>query len=330
MSLEEKVRYSYNEFGQRKPMGRKATDTKKPHFFLHRTFMSEQDLLIIFNTKRCRYSCHFCQLPAKCSQTWIPNEDILAQFEYVVNELKHSLSILDRLTISNDGSIFDTETMSIETLLVIAKCVKELRRVRTLVLESRLEFIELKTIQEISKSVPRAKINILTGFETLTPHIRDEILGKQETLREFEAGLERVAETRADLTAFVLFKPSQKMTDSEALIEASSSIDYLVKQCKDRGVDLTIRLNPMYAAKGSVWAQVAINTLEYKPPKLSDVMKLAFQKAQEGVKIYVGLSTEGLDETWGTYQAREDFSRQLVKQAILFNSGKIPSFKSVK
>ncbi|CAG0960618.1 hypothetical protein METP3_00804 [Methanosarcinales archaeon] len=328
MLLEESVRLLYDELGQRKTMGEGAQNTKKPQFFLHRTFMGEQDLLIIFNTKRCRYMCHFCGLHAKCSSTWISSEDIIAQFEYVMYELKHSLSVLDRVTISNEGSVLDSEIIPLESLLAIAKCIKELRRVHTFVLETRLSFVEPSILQEISKASPKAKINILTGFETLDSHIRDEILGKQETIREFEVGLDKVAETGADLTAFVLFKPSQRMTDSEAFVEANNSINYLIDQCKKRGINLTIRLNPMYAAKGSVWTQIAVNTSDYKPPQLSDVMKLAFQKAREGVKMYIGLSTEGIDESWGTYRARDDYSAELLKQAILFNNGKLSLFQS--
>lgn len=330
MTLQEKVRRLYNEFGQGKTMWVRTPDTKKPYFFLHRTFIGEQDLLIIFNTKRCRYKCHFCQLPSKSSHTSVSGENILSQFEYVMNELKHSLSILDRVTISNDGSVLDTETMPTEILFSISRCVNQLRRVRTFVLETRLEFVVPKIIQQINILVPRAKVNILTGFETLDSHIRDNILDKQETIEDFEVGLDRVAEVGSDLTAFVIFKPSQTMTDSEAIIEASVSIDYLVKQCKNRDIDLTIRLNPMFAAKGSVWSDIAKNTPEYKPPRLTDIMALASHKALEGMKMYIGLSTEGLEDNWGNYRFREDFSSKLIKKIVLFNNGKILSFGGVE
>jgi radical SAM enzyme (TIGR01210 family) len=301
-------------------MGGSSASIKKPHFFLHRTFMGEQDLLIIFNTKRCRYSCKFCQLPDKCSPEWVSCEDILAQFEYAVNELKHSLSVLDRVTISNEGSVFDSDTFPNESLLAIAESVSELRRVRTIILETRLEFVTPSVVQQIKNTNPRAKINILTGFETLDTNIRDNILGKNETLKEFELGLDRVAKANADLTAYIIFKPSQTMSDEEAMMEATASIDYLKKQCEERGIDLTIRLNPMYAAKGSMWTTIAEKTPEYKPPRLTDVLTLAIQKAQEGVKIYIGPSTEGLEVGWGNYQCREDFSPELIKQVIIFNN----------
>lgn len=326
MSLDKKVMRLYNEFGQRKVMGAPAPSVRQPHYFLHRTFLGEQDLVIIFNTKRCRYQCYFCDLPRKSSTSWVSTDDILAQFEYVLNELKHSLSVLDRLTLSNEGSVLDADTFPTDALLTIARCARELRRVRTLVLETRLEFIDCEILRQIREADPRATVNILTGFETKDPHIRDEILFKREPLDVFLKGLDKVAECDAELTAYVLFKPSPMMTDDDAFAEAESSIDFLIEQCQRRGIPLTVRLNPMYAAKHSKWAKIARAMPQYKPPRLTDVLRLATKNAQEGVRIYIGLSTEGLEEPWGNYMAREDYSRELLKQAILFNNGKLIDF----
>ena len=59
------------------------------------------------------------------------------------------------------------------------------------------------------------------------------------------------------------------MTDQEAYIEASNSIDFLVDQCRVRNIPLTIRLNPMYMAKGSRWADIAHMDTNYKPPRFN-------------------------------------------------------------
>jgi hypothetical protein len=260
---------------------------------------------------------------------WVSEQDILDQFEYVLNELKHSLSVLDRITISNNGSVLDQETMPPQSLIKISRCIKEIRRVRTLILETRLEFVDCQTIKKIKEANPKATLDILTGFETLNPRIRDEILGKRESLGVFEDGLNRVAESGVDLTAFVLFKPSPTMTDSEAYLEASASIEYLVEQCKRRNIKLTVRLNPMYAAKGSTWAKVAFATPEYKPPRLSDTLKLALEKRRMGIRIYIGLSTENLDLQGGSYRFREDYSPELLKKAILFNCCRISEVMEV-
>ena len=321
----QQVKELYEKFGQRKPMGDSAPSPWLPHFFLHRTFLGDQDLLIIFNTKRCKYQCHFCQLPAKSSPTLIPGREIVSQFSYVVKELKHSLSVMDRVTFSNEGSVLDPATFPTEAMLEIAEGVGEMRRVRTMVLETRLEFVDSNVLNQIREVAPRVSLNILTGFETHDPYIREKVLYKREPLEVFERGLDHVAAAGAGLTAYVLFKPRWDMSDEEAVAEAEASIDYLAAQTKARGLSLSVRLNPMYAADGSKWARRAHNSPDYQPPRLTDVMRVAEKKRGEGVNIYIGMSTEGLDDG-SNYMAREDYSSALIKPVVLFNSGRINTF----
>ncbi len=326
-TLAEDIRVLYESLGSKKPMGLSAADTKKPHFFLLRTFKGENDLLIIFNTKRCAYQCYFCQLPAKSSKTWISGRDIIEQFKYVIYEVKDALSILDRVTLSNEGSVLDQGTFPSDALLEIADCVHQLRRVRTLVLETRLEYVESKFLQELKRVAMRVSLNILTGFETHDPDIRDNILGKRESLAEFEKGLDQVAASNAYLTAYVLYKPSYEMTDEEAYEEAQKSIDYLARECNGRGIPFSIRLNPMYSADGSRWQKKVANFPQFKPPRLTDVMRLAQKNAERGISIYIGLSTEGLDDG-STYRSRNDFSPELIRPIKIMNENNDSPVKS--
>jgi radical SAM enzyme (TIGR01210 family) len=324
--LTERVRDLYNAFGQRKRMGMPQPDVRKPLFFLHRPFLDDSDLLIIFNTKRCRYQCDFCHLPSKSPRKLVSGDDILAQFEYVLNELKHSLSVMTRLTLSNEGSMLDAQTFPTSALHAIVRCSRELRMVRRLVLETRLEFLDAAVVSELREINPRARFDILTGFETKDQDIRDRLLFKQETLAVFLSGLDTVAASGCELTAYVLFKPSPYLSDDEAFNEAESSIDFLADQCRARHIGLTIRLNPMYAAAGTKWAELARATPAYQPPRLTDVMKLAAKKTREGLRVYIGVSREGLDENWGSYLSRGDYSDKLLRPIKLFNEQKIREF----
>src|SRR4051812_45773775 len=80
----------YDQFGQSKPMGDSAPLPSLPHFFLLRTFAGENDLLVILNTRRCRYRCAFCNLPKKSSRSWVRDVDVVAQFGHVMSECKHA------------------------------------------------------------------------------------------------------------------------------------------------------------------------------------------------------------------------------------------------
>lgn len=317
--LSDKIHQLYRTYGPSKQMGNSTSDPQRPHFFLHRNFLGEQDLAIIFNTKRCQYQCNFCALPYKSSVNWVETESILAQFESVITEIKHSLGVLDRLTIANEGSVFDERTFSTEALFEIIKSVTRLPRLTKIVMETRLEFVDTKRLQEL-KTMSGKKIDILTGFETLDEHIRENILGKREPLESFQLGLDRIAACESELTTYVLLKPSPHMSDAQAISEAERSIDYVAENCNQRNIPFTIRLNPMYVAEKTSWARLAKSLKDYKPPKLTDVIALADKKKSEGIKVYLGLTSEGLSDSQNTYRGREDFSTKLLKQAIIANT----------
>lgn len=72
--------------------------------------------------------------------------------------------------------------------------------------------------------------------------------------------------------------------------------------------------------KKTSWARLAKSLKDYKPPKLTDVIALADKKKSEGIKVYLGLTSEGLSDSQNTYRGREDFSTKLLKQAIIANT----------
>jgi hypothetical protein len=300
-------------------MGKSAEHSSRPHYFLLRPFLADLDLLVILNTKRCRYRCKFCNLPAKSSAIEISAEQIAEQFLYVCREIKHALSVIDRITLSNDGSVLDADTLPLSALETIVRCSSRIRSARRLVLESRLEFASSDLIRHLQEIARHLSLDILTGFETRDEQIREKFLAKRETIEQFERGLDQIARTRVSLTAYVLLKPSPSMTDEAAVQEANRSITYLHEQTECRGIPLTVRLNPMYAARGTPWAAMATKDGRFAPPRLTDVLTVAQGARDRGIRIYIGLSTEGLAFSGGTYMAREDFSRNLLRQAKRFN-----------
>lgn len=321
-SLAAHIAQLYDSFGQRKPMPRSSPDPNLPLFFLLRTFLGENDLLVILNTKRCRYQCAFCQLPAKSTKFFVPDEAVVEQFRFVATELQHSLSIVNRVTLSNEGSVLDEQTLGGTALAQIVAAIGAMRRVRRIEFETRLEFVRPAVLDQLKQAAPRATLGILTGFETVDERIRDEVLKKREPLPMFLEGLDNVAATGAALTAYVLVKPDPRMSDEEGRDEAARTIEFLAAECRRRSInDLTIRLNPMYRAVGSRWARVADATPHYDPPRLTDVMQVAEEAVAEhrDIKVYVGLSTEGLANKAGTYLAREDYTASLIKHVKEFN-----------
>ena len=313
------VRRLFDDFGQRKSMTARPASAREAIYFLVRPFIGDLDVAILLNSLRCRYQCRFCNLPSKSSRVLVSANDLVAQWLSVMRELRHCLSTLDRITISNEGSVLDETTFPVEALDAIASSVGVLRNVRRLVLETRLEFVRAARIRELRAFADPAAITILTGFETLDEGIRDRVLGKREPLDDFLAGLNEVASGGAALNAYVLFKPSWLMTDDDAVSEARASIEFLMKECKERAIPLAVRLNPMYVASGTAWQVQADRAGGFVPPRLTDVLAVAMEFRQRGLPVYLGLTSEGLASASGTYAARDDFSREVLRRAKAFN-----------
>jgi len=314
--LAEKVHALYREFGPSKQMGESSDDTQRPHFFLERVFLGEADLAILFNTRRCQHQCSFCALPFKSTKEYIGQTEIEAQFTSVLHQVKDSLGILNRLTIANEGSVFDERTYPQRALINILTAVSNIPNITRVVFESRHEYFSDDVAKEAS-TVFSGSLNLLTGFETLNAALRRE-LGKDTSIESFETFLDKIASNNWELTTYVLFKPGTRMSDADAYDEASDTINYLSSQCKRRGVPITIRLNLMYLAQGTQFAKRAHEN-GYVPPSLSDVLRLAVDKRNIGIPVYLGLTSEGLAKPEDTYRSRSDFSQQILRAAILNN-----------
>lgn len=312
MDIVEYTKQQYKMFGQSKSMD----NTDGPCFFLQRNFKGEQDLLIIFNTKGCRFNCKYCGLSNKNIEYSTP---LIEQFAYVIGEIRHTLSVLDRITLSNNGSILDFDSVCKDELLYILNSIAQIKNISSVVIETDLRFVNETVLYEIKNILPNIRLNILTGFETLDNRILTEVLGKYRQQVEFENKLSILSMYGCELTAYILYKPDQFMNDEMAYNEALKSINYLDKVCKERNLPLVIRINPMFAAKGTRWAEIAKNTEQYSPPKISDIYRLSME-VQKRIPVYIGLSLEEKNEIWGSYRIHKDATKELLLEIIKFNT----------
>lgn len=305
----------YKQYGQSKNMD----NSNNPCFFLQRKFKEEQDLLIIFKTLPCHSNCKYCNLKNNNYGNLV---SLCEQFAYVIKEMRHSLSVLDRITLSNNGSILNTKTVPMEDLILILSSINQIRNISKVVIETDLKYVNKENISQIKNALCGMKVNILTGFETFDEKIMLHTLGKYRNNIEFEKKLDLLATENCEITTYILYKPDQFMDDKMAYDEALISISYLENQCDKRGIPLTIRINPMFAAKGTPWADIARNCSQYTPPKLSDIFSLA-KEIPKHIPVYIGLSLEGKSESWGTYRMQSDMTKELLLDVIHFNTNGI-------
>lgn len=220
--------------------------------------------------------------------------------------------------------MLDHMSIQHDDLIEILQAITQIRNIKTVVLETSISFVTRDIINKIKTTLGIVQLNILIGFETLDSDIRNNILGKNLSLCEFEKKLDLLADIGCDITTYILYKPSQYMTEHDAFLEAARTAEYLVAQSWIRDINLTIRLNPMFAAKDTEWADIASKASGYTPPLISEVYRLS-TLLDKIVPTYVGLSTEGKDEEWGSYRVNSDFDRDILLDIIHFNSKRFRS-----
>lgn len=286
-----------------------------------RKFKGEVDLLIILNTRRCYYNCSFCELPAKSGKDTISADNITQQIISVFRLYAECLDVIDRITLSNEGSVFDQRTIDSTVLVALAEAITSaLPSVKRLVLETRPEFIVSNVLDAIRESAPQCTIDLLIGFETQDDKLRNITLGKRQSRESLTTALEMLGtRERMSLTSYVLVKPGLEQSDEAGIAEAKATIRYLAGQTEERRIPLSIRLNPMYIPLATRWGKRALAG-GYVPPRLTDVFEIARWAEAHGIPAYIGLSTEGLAGPSQSYRCRSDFEPSLLKQVISFNA----------
>mgnify|MGYP000991019025 CR=1 FL=1 len=237
----------------------------------------------------------------------------------VLNKYAAALHVVERITLSNDGSILDERTFPPSLLDELVKGLQALPALRRISLETRPEFITMAWLDRLRESSVKAVLDFLVGLETVDDRLRQVVLGKSVARTSFENALDMLASyPNVAVTSYILVKPAREMTDQDALDEACATIDYLHKQTLARGLPLSIRLNPMYVAPGTLWGADATER-GYVAPRLSDVLAAARHAEKLKVPSYIGLSSEGIPGEHATYRDREDFNKTLLKEAIAWN-----------
>ena len=281
-------------------------------------------LFIVFYTQACRWSrCLGCNLPSKVSQRHISYKSIMAQIDYIMSlpEIIERRDAIQKVIISNNGSILDQDTFSSTSLMyLIAKLNLNLPNMAILSMETRPEYVELEELEFISRALKEGDtsttLELAIGFEAFDDHIRNEVFDKGLSLDVFERLVERIAAYRFHLKCYFMQKPVPGISDTEAVSDIENAIDYLSGMSIRHGAEINMHLNPTYVAAGTA-LEPAFHNGTYTPPFLSDVARAARHAANKPLSIFVGLSDEGLAVPGGLFLREED--KHLIALLEQFN-----------
>ncbi len=264
------------------------------------------ELIVVFYTRRCRYQCTFCTLPSTSAFSDVSFEDIARQADAALDRAG-DLSDVRQVSLGNEGSILDARTFPTEQLEHVLRRFGALPGVEEFVLETRAEFVTEELIDTILGWVAPARLSVKIGLESVDAHVRENVLRKRMDLDEFEAVVSLLGTRGVGLSSYVLVKADPHHSDEDGKRDALATCRYLTTLCRRTGTRLTLKVNSMYRAANSVWAEWAAAS-GWFPPSIFDLAEVLLEAAQDDVGVFAGLSEEGLATADGHYEVRSDFA----------------------
>ena len=258
-------------------------------------------LFVVFYTQACRWSrCMGCNLPSMSSQHHIGYRSLIAQVDHLFSlpEILERRDEIDKVILSNNGSIMDEVTFSSSSLVyLLTKINIHLPGVSSVTLETRPEYVDMEELEFIRRILDEGDspttLELAVGFEAYDEHIRNEVFRKGLSLATFEKLVEDVAPHGFHIKCYVMQKPVPEMSDADGIKDVRDAIDFLAGLSNRMGVRINLHLNPTYVAAGT-GLEVAFKAGEYAPPRLMDVARSVLHAKGTGLTVFIGLFDEGL------------------------------------
>ena len=291
-------------------------DLRAPIYLGTRRFLGVKDLVVSFRAQRCERRCSFCGLRDSSPAEPVPEEDLKAQVDALLNKYRDDLESIEQLSAGNEGSILDGRRFPRGALGYLLRQSAALTRLHTLSLETRPEYVSAATIAHIRSLAHAQLLDFTVGFETQDDWIRNEVLHKSLSRQAFERVVCVVGQSAARLTVYVLLKPAPGMTDEEGEEEARATMLYLRTLARRWNTEVVVYLNPTYGV---------VNQLSqdfwrgFTPPTIQSVMETLVVGLEAGLQMYVGLWSEGADDSRLDYTTRDNYDRNIRAAILRYN-----------
>lgn len=272
------------------------------------------ELIVFFYTKRCQYQCSFCTLPLTSAYSDVSFDDVKSQLDRALDFAGADAAAIGQVSLGNEGSILDERTFPREQLDYVLRTCTGMPAVEEVVLETRGEFLTERVLDDLLEWTAPGRLTLKIGLESADTDIRQRVLRKRMDLGHFESVIRLLGRKGVGLASYVLIKADPSHSDEAGRADAIATCEYLKALCRDNGVRLTLRVNTMYRAANSTWAAWA-EQQGWTPPSIFDLAEVMRAVLDDDVRVYAGLSEEGLATPDGHYEVRDDF-RQWALNAL--------------
>jgi len=246
----------------------KIKDSKKPV-----KFWSEKDRLdgkivdayvIIFRTKGCSWAqksgCSMCGYFNDSLWQDVSNDDLLTQLNIAMNNYSDEKFI----KIFTSGSFFDDSEINLNARKKILNILFE--KTDKVSVESRPEYVNNETLQEVKSIVGSKKLEIGIGLESSNDYIRKTCLNKGFNLSDYKKAANVMKKHKVELKTYVLIKPPF-LTEKESIKDSINTTDDI------KNITDSISFNPTNVQRNT-FVNYLWNKRKYRPPWLFSIVEI--------------------------------------------------------
>jgi len=243
-------------------------------------------LSVVLATVGCSHArgsyggCTMCSYLLDGAAEQISSSKVVKQFKKAILRLENKEPPLS-VKIYTSGSFLDSEEIPLDAREKILEIISEDDRVQEVVIETRPEFVQLPTLEEIKTKLDGRTVEIAIGLESSNDVIREVFINKGFTLQDFKDAVDIAHSSGLDIRSYVLVKPPF-LTEKQALLDGIQSI----KDAANLGAR-TVSVNPVAVQKDTVVERLWYRR-DYRPPWLwtvSEVLRRAREDVDSDVRI---------------------------------------------
>ncbi|HDM66868.1 MAG TPA: TIGR01210 family radical SAM protein [Thermoplasmatales archaeon] len=234
---------------------------------------SEKDVLddkpsrayvIILYTRGCSWAhesgCSMCGYFNDSAWQEIPWEKLVEQFK---NALRN-YSDEPILKIFTSGSFLDDKEIPSKVREKIIDMIP--RSVRKLIVESRPEYITNDTLSYLKNNVGGRILEIGVGLETSSDEIREKVINKGFTFKEYIESVKLIREYGFKLKTYILVKPPF-LTEKDSIEDTIRSVREI------KNITDTISFNPVNVQRRTI-VEYLWRNYRYRPPWLWSIIEI--------------------------------------------------------
>jgi len=220
--------------------------------------------VIILRTRGCSWAlksgCSMCGYFNDSAWTKISDEELYSQYQNAMEKYKGQRFI----KFFNSGSFLDDSEVSKKVRDKILLDLKD--KVEKISFESRPDYINKNIIDKTKKILIDQKIEIGIGLETADDSIRNKIINKGFTYKEYKKAADLLKKNNINVKTYVLIKPLF-LTEKEAIDDAVNTVNKI----KD-DTDL-VSFNPCNVQRNTV-VEYFWKRNKYRPPWLFSIVEI--------------------------------------------------------